>query len=128
PENKLTATPHGLLVCAQQFWHALQTGLVMGMPEPMILSQRRIRLNRPPTQIAVPVDDIPVLVRDDSVFVPHPANIAILKKRHICEYERVRLQHAQLLHDAWKVVDMSATAGAVQPELLELTIPLRQFV
>src|SRR6476660_4632057 len=98
------------------------------MPEPMVLAQGCISLDRTPTQIAVPIDHVPVFIRNDSVFATDPPDIAVFEKPNIGEDQRVRLVRPQLLDDASKIVDVTSAAGAIEPELLQLTVYLYQFV
>src|SRR5207248_8024216 len=105
----------------------LERLLVIGMPEPMSLVQRRIGLDGPPAQIPVPVNHVPVLVKNFSVFVPDPTNFTVFEQTSIGEDERVRLIRTQLLYEAREVVNMPGAAGAIEPELDQLPIVLRKL-
>src|SRR5579872_4759028 len=98
------------------------------MPEPVILAQRSVGFNWTPAKISMAIDYIPVLVRDDTIFVSHPADIAVLEKRHICEYQRVWLRHTKLLNNSRKVVNVAAAAGTIEPKFFQVAIMLRQLV
>src|SRR5208282_161261 len=74
------------------------------------------------------VNHIPVLVRDHSIFVPHPTDVAVVKQPNIGKYQSVGLVSAKLLDDAGKVVDVTAAARAVEPKFLEISVALYQFV
>ena len=66
PEHELRAPAHGLFVDRGQALEAFQGGLVARMPEPMQLAQRSVCLDGAPAQIAMTIDDIPVLIIDAS--------------------------------------------------------------
>ncbi len=83
-----------------------------------MLAQRRICLHGTPAQVAVSVDDVPVLVGDDSVFVTYPSNISILKQRHIREDQGIGLINPKFVDNAWKVVNVPTATGAIEPEFL----------
>ena len=50
-QHQLRAASHGLIVGGKQFIEALEGGLVVGMPEPVLLTQGRVGFNRTPAQI-----------------------------------------------------------------------------
>src|SRR5262249_49932880 len=95
---------------------------------PVILTQWSIGLHRAPARKAVAIDHIPVFVGNYSVFVTGPADVAVLEESQVGENKCVRLVRAQLLDDAWKVVDMPGAPGAVEPELFQIAVALRQLV
>src|SRR5579872_6226097 len=114
-EHELSAAAHGLLISRQQLRQTFQTCLIVGMPEPMILPQRSVGFDRAPAQISMTINYVPVLVGNDAVLISHPADVTILKKCHIGEYQRVRLGHAKLLNDSREVIHVTAAAGTVEP-------------
>ncbi len=116
-QHQLAAVPDGVVIDGDQFTHRL--GFIIGVPKPM-LAQRRVCFHGPPAQIAGTVDDIPVFVENDAVFVTYPSDISILKQRHIREDQSIGLIDAKFVDDAWKVVNMPTAAGAVEPEFLKL--------
>src|SRR5579863_198363 len=106
-EHELPAAPYSLLVRREQLRQTLETCFIVGMPEPVILAQRGVGFNWTPAKISVTINYVPVLVRDDAIFVSDPANITVLKKRHVGEYQRVRLGYTKLLHDSREVVNVA---------------------
>lgn len=77
-EHELSAAAHALLIHVDQVRQGLEVGVVVRMPEPMRLVQRRVGFSGTPAQIAVAVEDVPVLVGNDAVFVAGPADIGEL--------------------------------------------------
>ena len=61
-KHPLPAMPHRTLVAVDQIIDTLQRSLIVWMPEPVQLPQRSIDLHRPPPQISMPVDYVPVLI------------------------------------------------------------------
>jgi hypothetical protein len=68
-----------------QRFERLQALLVIGMPEPAALPERRVGLGSAPAQVAAATDDIPILLRGEAGFVANPANVAPSEKADIGE-------------------------------------------
>src|SRR3954453_7684508 len=98
------------------------------MPEPVRLTQRRVRLRGTPAQEPMAIDDVPVVERNNSLLVSHPTNVAIFEEPSVGKHQRVRLIGAQLLCDFRKIVHMTCAAGAIEPELDEFAIVKSEFV
>ena len=94
----------------------------------MNFTQRRIRLDRAPAQVAVTVDHIPVLVIHPPGFRTHPARIAILKQTGIREDDRIRLVSPQSIDNFGKVIHMPGTPGSVEPKLHQVPVMRRQLL
>ena len=73
------------------------------MPEPVQITQRRVRLHWAPSPIAVTINDIPVLVIDITCLGTNPARIAIFKQSGIGKDDRIGLIGAQGLDDLFDV-------------------------
>lgn len=84
----------------------------------MILAYLSVCFDGSPPQEPMAVDHIPVLIRDDSVFISNPPDIAIIEERDISKNQSVGLVGAEFLDDAWKIVDVSRAPGAIEPEPL----------
>src|SRR5271163_4024513 len=97
------------------------------MPEPMELTQRRIRFDRTPAQVAVTVDNVPVLVRNETALRTDPASITVFKQAGIGKDDRVGLVGAQRFNDLGKVINVTAATGTIEPELNQVSIPGCKF-
>ena len=126
-EHELRAAAYGLVVDVEQLVEGLQRRLVVGVPEPVQLAQRRIGFDGTPAAVAVAVDDVPVLVVDDAGLVAHPACVAIFEEAGVGEDDGVGLVGAQGLDDFFEVVDVAFAAGAVKPELDQVAVVRGQF-
>jgi hypothetical protein len=71
------------LVGVEKLVHRFQTGRVVRMPEPVLFSQRSIGLGGAITEIAAQVEHIPIFLRRNTIFIPHPTYVAILKQSGI---------------------------------------------
>src|SRR5262249_5556857 len=87
-----------------------------------------VRFHWAPAKVAVPVNDVPIFVGDQSLFISDPSDIPVLKQGHISEHESIGLIRAQFLNVSRKVVDMSGAASAVEPELHEFAVMLRELI
>src|SRR5258708_15434707 len=94
-EHPLSAPAYGVFVAVDEFVDALERGFVVGVPEPVELAERSVYLDGPPAQIAVAVDDVPVLVVDAAGLGACPADVAVLKEGGIGEDHGVGLIGAQ---------------------------------
>src|ERR1700722_19148034 len=66
PKHELRPSSNRLLIDRSQFLQALHRRLIVRMPEPVQIAQRGIRFYGAPAQIAVAVDDVPILIVDAS--------------------------------------------------------------
>src|SRR5580698_8368732 len=98
------------------------------MPEPVSLAQRSVGFDRAPSQVSMAVDDVPIFVRNLSVFVSNPANVPVFEKTDIRKHKSIGLVGAELFDDAREVVDVTSAAGAIEPEFFEVPIALCQLV
>src|SRR5436305_4615006 len=98
------------------------------MPEPVRLTQRRVRFGGTPAQEPMAIDHVPVVERNNSLLVSHPTNVAIFEEPSVGEHQRVWLVRAQLLYDFRKIVHMACAASAIEPELDEFAIVKGEFV
>src|ERR1700728_3329471 len=76
-DHELRTVAYALIVERQQLLQAFERGLVPGMPKPVQVTQRRVRLDRPPTQIAMAVDHIPVFVLYAAALRSSPTRVTI---------------------------------------------------
>src|SRR6185312_5212792 len=98
------------------------------MPEPMILVQRRVCFYRAPTEIAVTVENVPVLVRNVSILITGPADVAILEQCGVSKDKGVRLIYAQIFDVTRKIVNVSFAASAIEPELDQVAVISSQLL
>ena len=117
-----------MVVEGEQVGERFERSLIVGMPEPVELAQRRVGFGGAPAKVAVTVDDIPVVFRDDAGFVADPADVAVFEETGVGEYERVGLISAQLFDDVGEIVNVSGAAGAVEPEFGEFAVVKGEFV
>lgn len=88
----------------------------------MLLVQRGICFYRPPPKISMPVDNIPVFIGNKAILISRPANLPLFKKRHIGEYQRVRLVDTKVFDETREIVDMAFATGSIQPEFDQVTV------
>ena len=94
----------------------------------MILVQRRVGFHGPPAQISMAIQYVPILVWNRAFLIPDPADISVLEERGIGKNERVRLIHAQVLDVAREVVYVTFATRAVEPELHQFAIVVRELL
>src|ERR1700678_3802105 len=98
------------------------------MPEPMQVAQWSVGLDGTPAQVAVAVDDVPVLVGHAAAFGAYPAGVAVFEEAGVGEDQGVGLIGAQRFNDLFEVVDVAATAGSVEPEFDQVAVAGGQFL
>src|SRR5579863_6141947 len=92
------------------------------MPEPVLVAQGCVCFDRAPSQVAMTVDDIPILVRNTSAFVAHPPSIAIFEQPGVGEDDGIGLISAQSLNYGRKVINVACAASAIEPEFDEIAV------
>ena len=98
------------------------------MPEPMEIVERCVDLDGTPAEVAVTVDDIPVVVGDSSLLVANPADVAVFEEAGVGEDECVGLISAKFFDDVREIVNVASAAGAVEPEFCKVAIVGGEFI
>ena len=127
-EHELGSAAYRFGVDVEQFVDGVEGAFVIGMPEPVFFSERRVGFDGTPAKVAGAVDYVPVFVGDGAGFGADPADVGVFVEGDVGEDEGVGLVGAELLDDFVEVVGAAGAAGPVEPELGEGTVAGGEFV
>src|SRR6185437_3096622 len=101
--------------------------LVIRMPEPMQLPQRRVCFGWTPAEIAEPVHHIPIRLLRQPTLIAYPSDVAVFQESDIRKNQCILLIGAKRLDVTVEVVNVTGAARAIEPELNQVTIVAGKF-